>query len=85
MLPRVYMKALHFVCKNYDSDKVGNRFIAAQVAYWWLANNYGGQSSNEYAELCWLSRYYKPGSLECGTFCEDADIVYKNFMKIEQK
>jgi len=69
-LPTVYMRALRLARSFGVEAGPGRRFCAAQAAYWWLADNHGGQWSPEYAELSWLSRYYKPGMMESGP-CHD--------------
>jgi hypothetical protein len=77
-LPRTYMKAYRMAQAVYgrrESDC--NRMSAAQAAYWWLNDNHGGMWSPEYAELCWLGRYYTPGASECGPNDEVTTMIYE--------
>lgn len=56
-LPRTYMKALRL---SRENDGRIDREAAIVAAYWHLTEWHGGQWSPEYAELCWLGKYYWP-------------------------
>ena len=84
-LPRVYMHALRLARAFGSWDKYADRFTASQAAYWWLAHNHDGQWSPEYAELCWLSKYYKPGPHESGPCTDDETIlIYEELSTCKQ-
>jgi len=64
------MKALRMAKEYGIRYQPEYRFMAAQAAYWWLADNHRGQFSEEYRELSWLGRYYHPSIHESGP-CQD--------------
>lgn len=77
ILPRTYMRALR-MARQFGECGPEARFTAAQATYWFLADNHGGQWSAEYAELCWLSKYYRPGANEAGPCTDDCtNIIYQ--------
>lgn len=51
-------------------------FDMAQGLYWYLADNHGGQGSDEYKMLSQLSKVYRPGLIEKGPRTDEARGVY---------
>lgn len=43
-----------------------DRFAIVQAHFWHAADFHEGQSSYLYAKLSRISRYYRPGLMECG-------------------
>lgn len=48
-----------------------DRWSIVDTYYWWLSEHYSGQGSREYARLCKVTGYFRPGALARGP--EDID------------
>jgi hypothetical protein len=53
-----------------------SRGDVVQAHYWFYADHHGGQWSTEYARLCKISQYYRPGRLEHGPDTVPARLIY---------